>query len=137
MDKGYGGTGLARKTKGRIASALRTFEYPESGGFAAPACQALSLNRFLLRFFLNVHLLGGVGGPLETLHEAIDLPGSVYDALLTREERMAGRAHIQFDLRDSRPGGPGVAASADDLRLSIVFRMNLRFHDASPSKRAA
>ena len=72
--------------------------------------------------------LGSLGREAKAAMEALDLTGGVDDALLTGEEGVAGRAQLYADFRPGRAGRPCVTAGANDLRVVIVARMDVRFH---------
>lgn len=64
----------------------------------------------------------------ELLSETLDASGSVDQALLAGEERMALRADVRVDLRLSRAGLERIAAGALHRRR-MVFGMDIGFHD--------
>ena len=56
---------------------------------------------------------------LQTLQEAVNLSFSVNDTLFTRIKRMAGRANVGTDFRDSRASLPCVATRTDHIGIRI------------------
>ena len=72
--------------------------------------------------------LGPLGREAKAAMETLDLTGGVDDALLTGEEGVARRAQLHPDFRPGRAGRPCVTAGANDLRVVIVARMDVRFH---------
>lgn len=67
-------------------------------------------------------------GDLLALTEFVDAAGRIHELLLAREERMAGRADLNRDLRDGRSGRERAAARAVHAGLGVPFGVNLLFH---------
>jgi len=79
-------------------------------------------------------LLTAIGGRLgiaETLLELIDTTGRINETLLTGEERVAGRADTNMQIRNRRSRLDDVAAVALD-DCFFVNGMEVRFHDRGP-----
>jgi hypothetical protein len=63
--------------------------------------------------------------PSQPLHSAL----GVYDALLAREERVALRADLNFDLRFGRTSRPRISTGTVDRRVLEILWVNLSFHN--------
>ena len=71
------------------------------------------------------------------LVELLDTTARLDVTLTTREERMAFRANVNMDLRLRGTRRERVAATADDLRVIVILRMNTLlqfFHLAFPQR---
>ena len=55
--------------------------------------------------------------------------GGVYHSTLTAKKRMALTAQLNLDCFSGRTNGKGITARADHFGVSIVFGMNLIFHN--------
>lgn len=75
--------------------------------------------------------LGGFlfGGQFCQFLEAVDSSGGVSHSLFAGIKRMAGRANFHFHLGHGGAGDDGIAASANDLGVFVVFRVDILFHD--------
>lgn len=60
--------------------------------------------------------------------EFFNAPRGIYQLLFTRVKRMTSTANFHMDLRLGRPGGVGCPTGAANLRLGIVWRVDVGFH---------
>jgi hypothetical protein len=60
----------------------------------------------------------------ESFHTAL----GVHNALLAREEGMAGTADLHLNPLFGGTGGKSITANADDLRVGVVLWVYINFH---------
>src|SRR4051812_39290483 len=115
---------MGTRIKEPPSSGALTGAHPDDGGLFQSRIRTI---------LLRAGGRGRGGGLLEAvraaefLAEPLHAAGSVDELLLAREERVAGRADIDVDLRQHAARLERVAAGAVDV-ANLVFRVGLVFH---------
>ena len=70
-----------------------------------------------------------MGGYFGEFLETVDAAGGVGHSLFAGVKRVASGANFHFHNLDSGTGLDDIAASASDLGVFVIFRVDILFHD--------